>query len=289
MIKPIACRPHAAVWPAMALAAALLTACGGGSDDSPSSAQTPPATSTAPAAIATPATTPTTTPAATPAPAPAPASPPASDTRFDRNSAQATYRITFSGQWTQQNGFGNVPGPAHFSDIIGAAVNQQSAIWARGALATPGVEEVAEEGTTTAIGPEIQAEVNSNAALSVARIGDGRTEPGEVTSGEIEFTAAHPLYTFITMVAPSPDWFVGQSKLPMKNASGEWIESQDIALRVYDAGTEAGNDFVLANPATTPPAPIDRLNGQTAGGLQFVDGLLNGTAAIATLRVERIR
>ncbi len=264
-------------WLALAAAAMTLAACGSGSDDgSPAGTVTPAPTPTPPAVTAPP-------PATTPAPTPSPV-----ESRFDPSSELASYRITFSGSWTAESGFGTVPAPAHFSDIIGAPVTASSMIWRSGNVSSPGIEEVAEAGTTGAIRPEIEAAVAANDARAVVRIGDGRTEPGETVSGDISFSSVFSHFTFITMVAPSPDWFVGLSAFNLRNDSGEWIETVQVPLRIYDAGTEDGDSFSPENPATVPPQPIARLNAQVAGGLLIAEGLLNGQIPIATVSFERI-
>lgn len=271
--------------------AGLVAACGGGSGDA--AEQSPPANSderTEPggtddvAQVPGPApeapTEPAPSPDPAPEPTPSPAPPPATAT------AQATYEFVFTAQWTTENGFGTVPGPAHFSGIIGTAVNEQSRLWARGETASAGIEEVAEEGTTPGITAQIGAEIAANAAREIIFVGGPRNS-GSV-SGTITFSDAHPALTFVTMVAPSPDWFVGLNRQSMKDASGQWIASFDRQLPVYDAGTEEGDSFSTSGAPTNPQGVITRLNGLVAGSLPFVDGTVNGNA-IARVQLRRIR
>lgn len=223
-------------------------------------------------------------PPITPEP-PEPAEPP-SPPPFPPATGEATYQMTFTAQWSSANGFGNVPGPAHFSGIIGAAVNSQSQLWARGQSASQGLENVAEEGTVTAMTATIQNEVAANAARSVVFL----SGPGNVgaSTREVTFTDAFPAFTFASMVAPSPDWFVGLSQQPMKNASGQWFDTVFVPLRVYDAGTENGDTFNPGGTPTVPQGVVQRLNGLVAGELSFVEGLVNGQA-IASVRLDRVR
>lgn len=279
--------------------AGLVASCGGGSGDS--SDQSPPANNDertetggtddvtqvpepAPETPAdpapSPAPAPTPAPAPEPDPAPPPAPPPATAT------AEATYEFVFTAQWTTENGFGSVPGPAHFSGIIGAAVNEQSRLWTRGQAASVGIEEVAEEGTTPGITAQIRLEIAANAAREITFVGGPRNS-GSV-SGTVTFSDAHPALSFVTMVAPSPDWFVGLSRQSMKDASGQWIASFDRQLPIYDAGTEEGDSFSTSGATTNPQGVITRLNGLIAGSLPFVDGTVNGNA-IARVQLRRIR
>ena len=62
----------------------------------------------------------------------------------------------------------------------------------------------------------------------------------------------------ITMIAPSPDWFVGLNSTPLL-VDGGWLDAIDIELLPYDAGTEEGIGFSLNNPASDPHQPISRV------------------------------
>lgn len=220
-----------------------------------------------------------------PAPAPAPTPPPAQDS-MPGNSNEATYQVTFTAQWTNANGFGAVPGSAHFSSVIGSPVNEQSSLWQTGQASSVGMEAVAENGTTASFSSEIAAEVAANAASGVVNMGG--TLADNSVSAEVTFTRVFPLFTFASMVAPSPDWFVGQSKYSMLDSNSEWASDVQINLRVYDAGTEDGDTFSGSNPESNPLGVIERLNGLVAGELNFVDGLVNGNA-IARIQLTRIR
>ena len=63
------------------------------------------------------------------------------------------------------------------------------------------------------------------------------------------------------MVAPSPDWFVGVSGLTLLDAGGDWVESLQVDLFPWDAGTEEGSGFSLSNSATSPKGVITNLRG----------------------------
>ena len=50
------------------------------------------------------------------------------------------------------------------------------------------------------------------------------------------------------MVAPSPDWFVGVSGLPLLDDRwARWLRSHEVNLYPWDAGTEDGSEFSLNN------------------------------------------
>ena len=74
-------------------------------------------------------------------------------------------------------------------------------------------------------------------------------------------TTDHPRVTLLSMVAPSPDWFVGVSGLSLLDAQGDWLASHSVDLFPYDAGTEEGTEFSLSNAATSPQGTIASIKG----------------------------
>ena len=69
--------------------------------------------------------------------------------------ATVTYNISFVATWRAETHLGAYPSGAHFSPLIGAVHNDQVSFWVDGGLATPGIEQMAETGATTAMRSEI--------------------------------------------------------------------------------------------------------------------------------------
>ena len=90
-----------------------------------------------------------------------------------------------------------------------------------------------------------------------------------MVSLEFDAVSTHPYVTLVSMVAPSPDWFVGVSALSLMDEDGAWRERIEVDLRVYDAGTDNGTVYNAANADTDPAAPITALTESEAG---FTDG-----------------
>lgn len=164
----------------------------------------------------------------------------------------ATYTVTFQGNWTTASTPGGVVSGAHFTTLIGAVHNALATFWQPGGLATPGVEQVAELGFTPPFRREIEANPN---AVSVIMQGVGSGGTGAATF-EVTVTRSHPLVTLLSMIGPSPDWFVGISGRSLLDGEGRWLPGLEIDLFPYDAGTEEGTGFSLSNPATSPRQPI---------------------------------
>ena len=170
----------------------------------------------------------------------------------------ATYTVTFEGNWNTDSTPGGVAGGAHFTTLIGAVHNSDVSFWAPGGTATAGVEGVAELGATDRFRLEITA-AGANVKSTVQESGTGATG---TSTFEVEFSRTHPLLTLLSMIGPSPDWFVGVSGLSMLDELDAWRSSYTIDLFPYDAGTEDGEEFSLNNSATTPRGTITSLRGQ---------------------------
>ena len=174
--------------------------------------------------------------------------------------ASATYTITFTGAWTAEATPGGVPDGAHFSPLIGGVHNADVAFLEAGGQATPGIESMAERGRTATLTEEIQA-AGAN-ALSVLRKDSGPGATASDTFEAVTVTADHPRITLLSMIAPSPDWFVGVFDLSLLDAEGNWADALTVNLYPWDAGTEGGDDFSFDNAAAVPPGIIISLRGK---------------------------
>ena len=191
--------------------------------------------------------------------------PPESDPTVEVHS-EATYRVTFRGLWTTAVTPGGLPGGAHFTRLIGGVHNSAVTFLREGGRATAGVEFMAELGGTSTLANEVRAAEPD--ALTVL-LGSGNIGPtGSSTIDNVTLTTDHPRVTLLTMIAPSPDWFVGVSGLPLLDEQADWLESLTLNLYPWDAGTEEGSEFSLSNPDTSPRGVITSLQGRG----KFSDG-----------------
>ena len=184
--------------------------------------------------------------------------PPESDPTIEVRS-EASYSVTFQGAWTTDVTPGGLPSGAHFTRLIGGVHNAGVTFLREGGRATAGVEFMAELGGTSTLANEVRAAEPD--ALAVL-LGSGNIRPtGSSTIDSLTLTTDHSRVTLLTMIAPSPDWFVGVSGLSLLDAQGEWRASLTVNLYPWDAGTEEGAEFSLSNPATSPQGVITSLRG----------------------------
>ncbi|MEM1202075.1 MAG: spondin domain-containing protein [Acidobacteriota bacterium] len=178
----------------------------------------------------------------------------------------ASYRVRFSASWsanTHPINFPSSPANPHFSPLIGASHGAGASIWRPGAVASDGIEAMAETGATSPLDQEVMAAINAGTALQVIQGGGVGTSPG---SANAFFTVSqdHPLVSLVTMVAPSPDWFVGVYDYNLFE-NGNWVEEKVATLFAWDAGTDNGGTFIGANSDTQPPGPIQRIESGSLG------------------------
>ena len=75
----------------------------------------------------------------------------------------ATYDITFTSTWNAID-HGTLPSSAHWSDLVGANHNSNITFLEMGAMASPGIKDVAELGSNGVFNSEVQSEINSGNA-----------------------------------------------------------------------------------------------------------------------------
>ncbi|WP_375750962.1 spondin domain-containing protein [Vibrio sp. HN007] len=192
------------------------------------------------------------------------------------SSDSATYTLTFKSDWSAANFPTNYPaGVAHFSPLIGMTHNSSASLFTSGSLATSGVEIVAETGGTDTIKTEIgdiQNLGNSQSLIEGSGLPFGQTE----TSVSFTLDKSFSLVSVITMIAPSPDWFIGVDSLDLFE-SGSWKDEVVVQLKVYDSGTDDGTVFTSANADSSPKQNIALLTSNSAD-TDFEDGIHRSTS-----------
>ena len=184
----------------------------------------------------------------------------------------AQYQVTFDALWSAATHPTDIPPDPHFSPLVGATHQDSVAFWTPGGIATDGIERMAERGMTGRLVTEIEAVIPGQADQVL--LGSGiDPSPG---STSISFTAqqAHPVLTLVSMVAPSPDWFVGVDRFVLFDGA-EWVTQATVELFVYDAGTDSGTSFTAPDANTSPQEPITLKT-----GLPFSNPIPFGTFTI---------
>ncbi len=173
-------------------------------------------------------------------------------------SGSATYMFTFNSSWSAATHPSNFPANPHYSGFIGANHSDAVSLWQVGSLASAGVKQVAETGSKSELIPEIQAAIANQAAETQISEGGVATSPDAI-SFMFEVSSDYSKVSLISMLAPSPDWFVGVSSLELCE-NGEWLTELNRDAFVYDAGTDSGPSYTSSNEATVPAELVTRLD-----------------------------
>ena len=112
----------------------------------------------------------------------------------------------------------------------------------------------------------------------------GRVDtPDGYTSTKIMVQNMYSMVSLITMIAPSPDWFVGVDSYDLCGMDG-WKEKVTMDLLPWDAGTGEGLTYSLKTGDTMPVNVIMRI---TSDGNSEISSHANVTFATVTFtRVE---
>jgi len=190
----------------------------------------------------------------------------------------AIYELRFEGRWVAP---APIPGNAHFTRLVGATHNSAGTLFTVGQQASQGIEGVAETGSTGNLMSEINASIAAGDVDTEILGTDDFITPEEVNTFSFAANASHSRFSILTMIAPSPDWFVGVSDLDLLDANGNWRDEIVLDLVSYDAGTEDGAGFSLNNSATTPQLNIANLDSAEPNGSLF------GVGSLARLTLTR--
>jgi len=170
----------------------------------------------------------------------------------------ARYRVTFNATWSAQTHPNEFPASAHFSGLIGMTHNGNTMLFKNGEVASDGIKNMAETGSKNPLEAEIQNFISDGTGNTLISGGGINSSPGEV-SLDFDVLISHTLVSVVSMLAPSPDWFIAVGNINLiENA--EWVTSKTITVDIYDSGTDDGTTFTSPDEPTDPRVPIFIIN-----------------------------
>lgn len=194
--------------------------------------------------------------------------------------ATARYVVSFDSTWSGGSHPTDFPADAHYSGLIGGTHAAGVTFWREGQLASQGIRDMAERGRKSPLDSEVMQAIASDGAEFLLSGPTLDVTPGSA-SLEFDITDRFPLVTLVTMVAPSPDWFVGVSGLSLRQ-NGAWVSELRVDLYPYDAGTDSGPTYRAPDEETIPRQPISKLTGYPVASAGAV-------ARFGTFTFRRIR
>ena len=164
------------------------------------------------------------------------------------------YEVTFNALWSEETHPDDFPSNPHFSGLIGSSHNDKVFFWRLGELASPGIKNMAETGSKSPLNEEIGFTVLNGNALDIISGSGINPSPGS-TSVNFKVSENFPLVSLVSMVAPSPDWFVGVDSINLYE-NGSFIDEKTVVLYVCDSGTDSGTNYTSPDESTNPPILI---------------------------------
>lgn len=189
-----------------------------------------------------------------------------SNTNEPQANTTATYKLVFNATWSSSTHPKNFPSNPHFSPLVGGLHNDKTGIWKREEIASEGIKVMAETGSRGTLINMMKSNENINLTIKGSPL---NPSPKQI-SLTFEAKSGYPYLSIVSMLAPSPDWFIGVNSLKLLDDNGSWIEGKTIDLKLYDAGTDSGKIFNSSNIATLPREPIKTLSDKE--NTDFEDG-----------------
>ncbi|XP_011694985.1 PREDICTED: spondin-1 isoform X3 [Wasmannia auropunctata] len=174
---------------------------------------------------------------------------------------EAKFEVTFEGLWSRNTHPKDFPSKGwliRFSDVIGASHTGDYRFWHYNGNASEGLRQVAEFGATRKLESELKDRSEHIRTIIKAR---GISYPNVTgrTFAVFRVDKKHHLMSLVSMIFPSPDWFVGVSGLELCLPNCTWVEHKQLNLYPYDAGTDNGISYMSNDSRTDPQEPIRRI------------------------------
>ncbi len=175
------------------------------------------------------------------------------------NGDAVTYKVIFKSTWSEETHPDDFPPNPHFSGLIGASHNDKVSFWKEGKLASLGIKNMAETGSKDPLTNYINDAISDGTAYKLLSGNGIGSSPGS-TSLFFKVKEEYPLVTLVTMIAPSPDWFVGVDSLNLFE-NGAFVDKKAVTLYAYDSGTDNGSTYKSPNNPIDLPVPIFKIEG----------------------------
>ena len=166
----------------------------------------------------------------------------------------AIYKVRLSSQWTTETHPTFAPEGTHLSPMVGWTSKNTNPVFSRGENASAGIKEMAETGGTDPLKEELE-NLKERGTINEYEIGEVFFSPGE-QEFEIVVNKETSIITVVSMIAPSPDWFISAHNIALYDNQNGWVSYREEESVLYDAGTDSGEEFTAEDVDTNPKEPI---------------------------------
>lgn len=167
-----------------------------------------------------------------------------------------SYTVSLRASWSERLHPRFYPQGAHLSPMVAWSHRLEDVLFRSGGIASSGMEIMAETGATKVLTREIRDSVRTGASATY-NTGSVFNAPGTDTI-QMAMGKDAPYITVVSMIAPSPDWFVAARNVALYQ-DGAWLDQVQVPAALYDAGTDSGVDFTSDDSDTNPKEVIARI------------------------------
>jgi hypothetical protein len=204
----------------------------------------------------------------------------------------ADYDISLTTIWNATD-HTSVPGGAHWSPLVGASHNTANQFVELGVVSpmTNGIKDIAETGGTGNFNNEVTAAIGSGFADQYVVGFAGFSGPvGIFTKNNLQVNENFPLITLVSMVAPSPDWFIAVNSVNLRSGNSGinngWKDTFTIDVFAYDAGTDDGTNYTSPDVISNPRVGVFMLTNAPVNGKRM--GTITFTYNSSTLSISKV-
>uniref|UniRef100_A0A1A9ZR78 Spondin-1 n=1 Tax=Glossina pallidipes TaxID=7398 RepID=A0A1A9ZR78_GLOPL len=177
---------------------------------------------------------------------------------------EAKYEIILERKWMRNTHAKQFPSEAwrtRFGELLGASHTLEYRFWQYGGLASAGLKELAEHGSTKALEREIKETASAGEIRTIIKApGIGyRQNSIATTMATVRVDAKHHILSLVAKIEPSPDWILGVAGLELCLANCTWITEKTLNLYPWDVGTDAGSSYMSPDQPQIPPDVIRRI------------------------------
>lgn len=202
--------------------------------------------------------------------------------------SSATYDISVTTIWNMTD-HTSVPGGAHWSPLAGATHKNLNDVLQFGMIApmTNGIKDIAETGNTTNFQNEISSLITAGTVKQYLQQGFApfAGNASVAALSDVVLDQEFPYITLVSMVAPSPDWFIAINSESLRSGNNAvnngWKDTYTVDMFAYDAGTDEGTNYTSTDAASNPRTNIEKINDAPINGKRM--GTITFTFKGATL------
>jgi len=180
---------------------------------------------------------------------------------------EAVYAVTFTGTWNSTSHPIDFPASPGFSEFVGLSHKAGLDLFEINHVCTKGIESMAELGQLDQLRSEIEGSITAGDALEMFNM-NGTGNEGS-TAGQISVNTLNSTITLVSMIIPSPDWFISAKNVELFE-NGDYVQSKSVVVEAFDAGTDSGTTFTSLDANTIPQ---DKVRNIKSGPLYYTSGV----------------